>query len=101
MDVSTIACTLGPGEMAERQMLIQALVTDGLLERRPIERGVRLRLRSTPDLERRARDLVAAESECCRFLTFDLRRDAGELVLDITGPPDAQEFVGQVFATAR
>jgi hypothetical protein len=97
-DDPPIACTLGPGEMAERQALIQALVADGMVDRGPIARGVRLRLRATPDIERRARDLVAAESRCCRFLAFDLRHDSGELLLDITGPPEAQEFVGDVFA---
>ena len=92
-----IACTLTPGGMTARLALIDALAADGLLERTPTESGVRVRLLDRPDIEQRTRELVAAESECCAFLDFDLRHENGDLVLDISGPEDARPVVELFF----
>jgi hypothetical protein len=93
-----IACTLSPDGMTARMALIDALAADGLLDRTPTASGLRVRLRDTPDIERRTRQLVAAESACCAFLDFTLGREDGALVLDITGPPDARPVIGMFFA---
>jgi hypothetical protein len=93
-----IACTLSAAGMSARQSLIDALSADGLLDRKPTDDGVRVRLRDTPDIERRTRELVAAEARCCAFLTFDLRRVEGALVLDIAGPPEARPVIDMFFA---
>lgn len=94
-----IACTLSPDGLAARLALIDALATDGLLDRAATETGLRVRLRDTPDIEQRTRDLVTAESSCCAFLDFDLGRDGGDLVLDVSGPPDARPVVELFFAS--
>jgi hypothetical protein len=70
-----IACTLTHDGMTARLELIDALAADGLLDRTPTDTGLRVRLRDTPEIERRTRDLIAAESKCCAFLDFDLGRD--------------------------
>jgi len=93
-----IACTLTPDGMTARLALIDALATSGLLSRTPTDAGLRVRLRDTPEIEARTRELVAAESKCCAFLHFDLRRRDGDLVLDITGPEDARAVIEMFFA---
>jgi hypothetical protein len=93
-----IACTLTPDGMTARLALIEALAADGLLDRTPTDAGLRVRLRDTPDIEQRTRELVAAESRCCAFLDFDLDRDNGDLVLDISGPVDARPVIELFFA---
>ena len=95
-----IACTLSPGGMTARLALIDALAADGLLDRTPTDAGVRVRLRDTPEIEQRTRDLVAAESQCCAFLDFALERDETGLVLDIAGPDEAQPVIDLFFAPA-
>ena len=47
---------------------------------------MRVRLRDAPEIEQRTRELIAAESRCCAFLTFALGRENGDLVLDISAP---------------
>ena len=69
-----IACTLSRDGLAARLALIDALAADGLLDRTPTAAGMRVRLRDTPDIEQRTRELVAAESACCAFLDFELDR---------------------------
>ena len=93
-----IACTLSRDGLAARLALIDALAADGLLDRSPTDAGLRVRLRDTPDIERRTRDLVAAESACCAFLDFALDREGGDLVLDISGPEDARPVIEMFFA---
>jgi hypothetical protein len=92
-----IACTLTSTGMTARLALIDALAADGLLDRSPTETGLRVRLRDTPEIERRTRELVAAESACCAFLDFALSRDSTGLILDITGPQDARPVIDLFF----
>jgi hypothetical protein len=93
-----IACTLTPDGMTARLALIDALAADGLLERTPTESGMRVRLLDRPDIEQRTRELVAAESKCCAFLDFDVRRENGDLLLDISGPEHARPVIELFFA---
>lgn len=93
-----IACTLTPDGLTARLALIAALAADGLLDRASTESGMRVRLRDTPDIERRTRELVTAESTCCAFLDFELGREAGDLVLDISGPEAARPVIDSFFA---
>ena len=93
-----IACTLTPDGMTARLALIDALAADGLIDRTPTDAGLRVRLRDTPEVEQRTRELVAAESKCCAFLDFTLDREGGELVLDIAGPEDARPVIEMFFA---
>jgi hypothetical protein len=92
-----IACTLSADGMAARMDLIEALAADGLLRRTSTDRGLRVHLRDTPDIERRTRELIAAEANCCAFLTFDLGREDEALVLDVSGPPEARPVIDMLF----
>jgi hypothetical protein len=98
MPDAPIACTLTPDGMTARLALIDALSADGLLDRTPTDAGLRVRLRDTPNIEQRTRELIAAESRCCAFLHFDLGREGGDLVLDVTGPEDARPVIEMFFA---
>lgn len=93
-----IACTLSPDGFTARMELIDALATDGLLDRTSTDSGLRVRLRDTPEIERRTRALVAAESRCCAFLRFDFARDDDTLVLDVSGPDDARPVIELFFS---
>ena len=93
-----IACTLTPDGMTARLALIDALAADALLDRTPTYRGLRVRLRDTPEIEQRTRELSAAESACCAFLDFDLGRADGDLVLEIAGPADVRPVIDMFFA---
>jgi hypothetical protein len=95
-----IACTLTPNGMTARLALIDALAADGLIDRAPTQAGLRVRLRDTPQIEQRARELIDAESRCCAFLAFTLDREGGELVLDIAGPQGARPVIDTFFAPA-
>ena len=98
MTEAPIACTLTPDGMTARLAVIEALAADGLLDRTPTASGLRVRLRDTPEMERRTRELIAAESRCCAFLEFELAREDGALLLDIAGPADTRPVIELLFA---
>ena len=95
-----IACTLTPSAMTDRLAFIDALTSDALVAREVTPDGLRVRLRDEPGVEERLRELIAAESSCCAFLSFDLRRVDGELNLDVTGPADARPIIDRFFVPA-
>ena len=93
-----MACTLTPDGFTARMGLIDALAADGLIDRTHTDRGLRVRLRDTPEIEQRARELVAAESKCCAFLDFTLGRDQDAIVLDIAGPQETRPVIDVLFS---
>ena len=84
--------------MTDRLAFIDQQAEYGLIAREPTDAGLRVRLRDTEAVERRTRELIAAESSCCSFLTFSLDRIEGELVLGISGPNDARPVIDLFFA---
>jgi hypothetical protein len=93
-----IACTLTPEAFAGRSSDIAALTARALHSREPIPGGTRLTFANDARTEADLRELVAAEARCCAFLTLDLRAGAGDLVLDVTGPPEALRVIDELFA---
>jgi hypothetical protein len=79
-----MACTLTPGDAVERREAWGRLARAALIDRARSGNGVTLRFRAGAEHELRA--LVAAERECCPFLTLQVREDGDGLTLEITGP---------------
>ena len=84
--------------MRDRKALIDALVGDALLGQHEITGGLRTRFRDRPGIEDRVRELAAAESRCCAFLSFAVGRDSDGLWLDIAGAPQARPVIEGFFA---
>ncbi|WP_431945336.1 hypothetical protein [Micromonospora marina] len=80
------ACTLPTTERPLRMAEFDGLFRDALRGvDRPAARHLRLHLDG--DAEPVARDLIARESACCSFFTFDLARPDGDtLRLDVRVP---------------
>ena len=87
-----IACTLPVAEMPGRLALVDSLAAGALIA--PIAGGIRARFDA--ELEARVREFVALESQCCAFLRFEVH-DGEDVVLDVTGPPDAQPVIERLF----
>ena len=54
--------------------------------------------RATAGIRGRLEALVAAESECCPFLIFNLYATDPRLVLEVTGPEQAAPIIEELFA---
>jgi hypothetical protein len=93
-----IACTLAPSEYKNRTRDLSDLAQRALTARAPIDDGERLTFIDLPAVERELAAAVAAEATCCSFLTMTLARADEGLVLDVTGPADAQPIIAELFA---
>jgi hypothetical protein len=93
-----IACSLNASQAAERAEHTAALAARALRAREDLARGERLRFEAGSDIETALREVIAAEGECCPFLGMELRRGHDELVLEITGPPEARPIISALFA---
>ena len=88
-----IACSLSADELPGRIAEIGAIGKEAL---RAVEPDGVLRFGADPSTRDRLEAVIAAESECCPFLTFHLREDAGELLLSIRGPDQAEPLVREL-----
>jgi hypothetical protein len=93
-----IACNLPPADLRARGDDMSEIARRALRARHPLEGGARLTFAGDATTERDLRDVIAAEAQCCAFLTFDLRREDDALRLDVTGPEEAQPLIAQMFA---
>jgi hypothetical protein len=91
-----IACSLGAGDFEVRVADIRGLAKRSLRTSR--REPLRLHLTYDPEAFDEVRDLVAKESECCAFLSFDLRHDEREVTLSITAPVAATAAADELFA---
>jgi hypothetical protein len=93
-----VACTLNASEYQDRTTKLSELAARALTDRRPIDGGERLTFIDVPAVERDLRTAVAAEASCCSFLAMRLERTDSALVLDVTGPAQAQPIIAELFA---
>jgi hypothetical protein len=91
-----IVCTLQAGEINSRATQLLPGVAAAAQRRQAIENGFRFEFQPDGNLLSSIVHMIDAERQCCRFLRFQLTIEpaGGPVVLDVTGPPGSQEFLG-------
>jgi hypothetical protein len=90
-----IVCTLSPTELAIRLARIRTLSRDAL---RGHERAdLRLLLHYDVNAGPEVRAMVAAEQQCCAFLTFDIAEDSSGVHVTIEAPEHARAAADELF----
>ena len=95
--MTQIACSLNASDYRRRTGDVREISRRALRATVAVPGGRRLSFADAGDTRERLEELMAAESACCPFLTFDLQALDGELVLDVTGPADARPVIDEVF----
>jgi hypothetical protein len=78
----------------------RALLASDLLSRTATALGQRLAFPSDAAIAAELDALVAAESDCCPFLTLGVARFDDAVILDVNGPPEAAEIVDTMFGAS-
>lgn len=91
--VPPIACSLGADERSTRLDELSAMGKDALLSVSP---GGALGFRRNDTTRERLEAIIAAESQCCPFLSFALHETADELVLSISAPEGAEPLAADL-----
>ena len=98
MTETPIACSLTGADYRRRIADTDRVARAALLDRQTIDGGARLTFADGEETRAELEALIAAESSCCPFLTMQLRPAEGTLVLDVTGPDDAEPVIEEMFA---
>jgi uncharacterized protein DUF3303 len=94
--VLPIACTLPPGQLAEKGDALLPGLFARARDHEELPDGVRLRFESKDGVLAQIAAVVEAEHRCCAFLRFALHVEPGNgpITLDVTGPQGTKEFLG-------
>ena len=92
---SPIACRLTNAELRKREATLLAQFKSAVMATEELRDGFAFRVPGDSRNTALVAELIAAERECCPFLTFELIAPPnGEpLTLSITGPSGAKEFL--------
>ena len=90
-------CALPAAEFEARVRAWSARFDPAVRTRARIQGGVRLILQADNEQVRRLEDLIEAERECCPWIDWHLRREAGRVVVDITARPPGDELLAAWF----
>lgn len=90
-----IVCSLTPAALRARREGLLADLRRRAAAREELPDGHRLRFAADDGILAVLAHAIDAERQCCRFLRFTLTVEPGEgpIVLDLTGPAGAREFV--------
>jgi hypothetical protein len=96
-----IACSLSAGELHVRQTHIAELGRDALVSATVDGRRADLHFKGGAAVRERVDRFVAAESECCAFLTMHAEETPSEVRLTIDAPDGAQPVLEELVAAFR
>jgi len=84
---ATIACSLTADAVGDREREWRELLSRALIRRTPASNGVRVELQPLPGVRGELDRLIAAETDCCPFMTMSIETAAASLALTVTAPP--------------
>ena len=94
----SVACSLTAADMHQRIAEMAAIGQSGLLAVETKDTRAVLRFRAGAELRQRLERIVAAESQCCAFLSMDLCDQDATLALTIQAPEGAKPVVEDLVA---
>jgi hypothetical protein len=96
-----IACSLGASELPERLAEMAELGRAALLDARAEPLQAQLRFAVGARVRDRLDAIVAAESQCCAFLTMHLTDEPDAVVLTIAAPEGAEMVLAELVDAFR
>lgn len=99
MEEIPIVCTLNDEEFREREKTILNAVKKSVSVTEETREGYRFRFPSNDATYNALHEFIDLERRCCPFLDFRLTvpRGEGDLVLELSGPNGAKEFIAAHF----
>ena len=97
-----VACSLSDAELRQREHKLLAQFRAVVTAIEELPDGYAFTLPGDEKSIALAAELIAAEQECCLFLTFELlaRPNKGPVILRVTGPEGTKDFVKTIFVGA-
>jgi MerR family transcriptional regulator, copper efflux regulator len=93
-----MACTLEPDDIPDRLAAWHALLAGASAPATDPDGATRVEFGDSNSLPELAR-LVAAEQQCCGFLSFTITVDRGGTALEVRSPQGASDIVAKLFGS--
>ena len=102
-DDMPLACCLTSAELREREATLVAQFRSAVIETEELQEGYAFRLPGDGEWIGLIAELIAAERECCPFLTFELvaQPNMGPVIVRVTGPAGGKEFVKTILCKSE
>src|SRR5260370_31137005 len=99
-DDMPIACCLTSAELREREATLLAQFRSAVIETEELPDGYAFRVPGNGKWIVIIAEMIAAERECCPFLTFELvaQPNMGPVIVRVTGPAGGKEFLKTILA---
>jgi len=97
-DDMPVACCLTSAELREREATILAHFRSAVIETEELPNGFAFRVPGDRKSVALTAEMIAAEKECCSFLTFEFVAEPsmGPVIVRVTGPPGTKDFLRTV-----
>jgi hypothetical protein len=94
-DNMQVACSLTTVEFRDRETMLLQKFRSAVTETEELQDGYAFRLAGDGKWIRLIAELMAAERQCCPFLTFEFVAlpQKGPLIIRVTGPAGTKEFL--------
>lgn len=97
MDEQPVACSLRPGEFADRSEAWRRLLSGWLVRRVPTPEGGRLVLARAPGVADAVRELAALEADCCPWMAIDVGGGEQVVLTMASDEPGGPETIRELF----
>jgi hypothetical protein len=94
-----VACSLAQADLAAQAERWEQLAALAMTERAETAHGLRLRFRQDPGVAQELRELVAVETDCCRWANWAVREAGEQLELDIRATGDGIAALHGMFSS--
>ena len=97
-NVMLVACCLTSAELREREATILAQFKSAVIDTEELPNGYAFRVPGDRKWVAITAEMIAAERECCPFLTFDFvaQPSMGPVIVRVTGPAGTKSFLKTV-----
>jgi hypothetical protein len=101
-DEMPIACCLTSAELRQREATLLAQFKSGVIETEELPNGYAFRVPGDRKWVAIIAETIAAERECCPFLTFEFvaQPSMGPIIVRVTGPAGTKGFLKTVWCKA-
>jgi hypothetical protein len=96
-----IACSLKATQLSERLAEMSALGDAALVDARTKPLHAELRFAAGDGIRERVEAILAAESQCCSFLSMGVSEEPGLVVLTVDAPEGAELVLAELVAAFR
>jgi hypothetical protein len=92
----SLSCKLTSAELQQRKATVLSNLKNKVLEKKELKAGYSFKFENSDEMIDLLTDFIKSERQCCDFFNFSMTvKNDGFIWLDLTGPKEAKEMIGE------